>query len=219
MTAIDLNCGIEGYLLLFGSVFAEQIGLPLPAAPTLLIAGALAATGRLNVSLVLTTALSASLLADYLWYRTGFLQRGAINRFRLRHPDSSLLRKTERLIKRCGSRSLIFAKFVPGMSLAAPPLSGAGGVKLSEFILFDALGSLMWSAAFVGIGYFSGGTIKSQSTPIQPNRWLLTCVLVAIAFAVAKFARAVWNKHCRGRVERQSLSMELQRPSSIGPEA
>ena len=218
MTAIDLNTGIEGYLLLFGLVFAEQIGLPLPAAPTLLIAGALAATGRLNVALVLTTALSASLFADCLWYRAGFLQRDAINRFRLRHPDSSLLRKPEWLIKRFGSRSLVFAKFVPGMSLAAPPLSGASGVRLSEFILFDALGSLMWSAAFVGIGYFSSGTIKGKSIPIQPHRWLLTCVPVAIAFAVAKFARAAWNKFCRGRVERQSLSMELQGPDSIGPE-
>ena len=192
--SIQLHTGLEGYLLLFGWVFAEQIGLPLPAAPVLVAAGALAATGSLNFALLISTALSASLLADSLWYRAGVSRQDAVNRFKLRHQDSHVLRSAERLIERYGSRSLIFAKFVPGMSLAAPPLSGTCGIKLSEFLLFDVLGALIWSASLAGIGYFSGSTIKSGSIQVSAITCLLLCAAVAIGFAGTQFARPAWNK-------------------------
>lgn len=191
---IQSHTGLEGYLLLFGWVFVEQIGLPLPAAPVLVAAGALAATGSLNFALLISTALSASLLADSLWYRAGMFRQGAVNRFKLRHQDSLVLRNAERLIERYGSRSLIFAKFVPGMSLAAPPLSGAYGIKVSEFLLFDVLGSLIWSTSLAGIGYFSGSTIKGESIPVSATTCLLLCAAVAIGFAGTKFARPAWHK-------------------------
>lgn len=219
MTGIEFHTGLEGYLLLFAWVFAEQIGLPLPAVPTLLVAGELAATGRLKFALLISTALSACLLADSLWYCAGYFGRGAIKRLRLRHSGWLSVRTAERLIERYGSPSLIFAKFVPGMSLAAPPLSGAYGIKLSEFILFDALGSLIWSSAYTGMGYFSERTIKALCIPCPPINWLLICLAVAIAVSGAKFARPVWNKLSKARYERQSLSVDLLRPDSIGREA
>src|SRR5439155_19267716 len=57
-----------GYVVVFGWVFAEQIGLPIPAAPVLLAAGALAGTGRLSLALVLVLAALASLGSDTIWY-------------------------------------------------------------------------------------------------------------------------------------------------------
>lgn len=194
MMAIKLHTGLEGYLLLSGWVFAEQIGLPLPAAPILVAAGALAATGSLNFALLISAALFASLLADYLWYRAGAFRQSAIQRFKSRHRDSRVLRNAERLIERCGSRSLIFAKFIPGMSLAAPPLSGAYGITLTEFLLFDALGSLIWSASLVGIGYFSAGRIKRGSIPVLSITCLLIGGAAVIGFAATKFARPAWSK-------------------------
>jgi membrane protein DedA with SNARE-associated domain len=193
MMAMKLHTGLEGYLLLSGWVFAEQIGLPLPAAPILVAAGALAATGSQNFALVISAALSASLLADYLWYRAGAFRQSVIQRFKSRHPDSRVLRNAERLIKRYGSRSLIFAKFIPGMSLAAPPLSGAYGITLTEFLLFDALGSLIWSASLVGIGYFSVSRIKIGFIPVSSVTYLLICGAAVIGFAATKFARPAWN--------------------------
>ena len=219
MLAIKLHTGLEGYLLLFGWVFAEQIGLPLPATPTLLAAGALAAAGRLNLALLIGTALSASLFADYLWYRVGIFRRGAINRFKRRHPDSRMLRNAERLIARYGSRSLLFAKFVPGVSLAAPPLNGAGGVKLSEFLLFDALGSLIWSVGLMGIGYLSGRTLKSGSIPLSTSACLLLCAAMAIALAGVRFAHRIWKK-LRERlltaaVARRVIRIHTQAPARL----
>ena len=101
-----------GYLVLFGFVFAEQVGLPIPAVPTLLAVGALAGTGRINLLLALVIATVASLLADLIWYYLG-RQRGSrvlalLCRLSL-EPDSCV-RRTENLFARHGTRSLLIAK-------------------------------------------------------------------------------------------------------------
>jgi membrane protein DedA with SNARE-associated domain len=145
-----------GYTILFICVFAEQIGLPLPAAPILLSAGALAARGRLHIVPLIAVALTASVLADLLWYRAGFSQSGAANRFLRRHAESRFLQSAEHLFARYGSRSLLFAKFVPGLSTAAPPFSGLLAIGVPQFLLFDTVGSLVWAGGFIGTGYFLG---------------------------------------------------------------
>jgi membrane protein DedA with SNARE-associated domain len=145
-----------GYLALLACVVAEQVGLPIPATPALLAAGAFAASGHLSVALVMLIALAGSSLADYLWYRAGVSRREAVRGFLDRHPNSRLLQTARRLFERYGSRSLVFAKFVPVLSLAAPPLSGICGVRLREFLIFNTVGSLVWVGTFVGAGYFFG---------------------------------------------------------------
>jgi membrane protein DedA with SNARE-associated domain len=115
-----------GYLVVFGWVFAEQIGLPIPAMPALLAAGAMAGTGRLSLVLVLVLAGIASLVSDVIWYWIGRLGGGRVLGFLCRislEPDSCV-RRTEETFSRRGARSLLIAKFVPGYSTAAPPLAG-----------------------------------------------------------------------------------------------
>src|SRR5260370_23693416 len=86
-----------GYLVVFGWVFAEQIGLPIPAAPVLLAAGALAGTGRLSLALVFVLAGLASLASDIIWYWIGRTGGGRVLRLLCRislDPDSDV-RRTE----------------------------------------------------------------------------------------------------------------------------
>src|SRR5437867_1067963 len=115
-----------GYVVVFGWVFAEQIGLPLPAVPVLLAAGAVAGNGRLSVALVLVLAAVASLVSDTIWYWIGRVRGGRVLGWLCRislEPDSCV-RRTQRLFSARGARSLLIAKFVPGFSTAAPPLAG-----------------------------------------------------------------------------------------------
>lgn len=145
----------NGYALLFAWVFAEQIGLPLPAIPLLLAAGALAGAGRLNFTLVLGLAILASLLADTLWYQVSRRWGMKVLQFLCRislEPDSCV-RSTQNVFARYGARSLLVAKFIPGLSTAAPPLAGIFGMRLSRFLLFDSLGALLWAGLFAGLGY------------------------------------------------------------------
>src|SRR5438552_3452644 len=115
----------HGYVVLLGWVFAEQIGLPIPSLPILLAAGALAGTGRLSFFGSLVMAMVASLMADTIWFQLGRLKGIKVLQFLCKislEPDSCV-RRTEGIFAKEGARSLLLAKFLPGLGPLAPPLA------------------------------------------------------------------------------------------------
>ncbi len=174
----------HGYLVLFAWVFVEQLGLPLPSVPLLLAAGALAGTGRLYLPAVTALPVVAALCSDMLWYGLG-RQRGAkVLQFLCRvslEPDSCV-RRTESTFERLGARSLLIAKFVPGLNMAAPPLAGIFRMKLSRFILFDAFGATFWASMYIGLGYlFSDQLERIAGHALRLGTGLLGLLLGALA--------------------------------------
>ncbi len=144
-----------GYLVVFGSVLAEQIGIPIPAIPFLLAAGGLAGTGRLSLAMLLLLSGIASLTADVAWYWVGRLGGARVLGWLCRislEPDSCV-RRTETIFSRRGPRSLVVAKFIPGFSTVAPPLAGIVRMPLGTFVLYSALGGLVWAGAFIALGW------------------------------------------------------------------
>jgi membrane protein DedA with SNARE-associated domain len=144
-----------GYLVVFGSVLAEQIGIPIPAIPFLLAAGGLAGNGRLSLALLLALSGVASLMADLTWYWIGRLGGARVLGWLCRislEPDSCV-RRTQLSFSKHGSRTLIFAKFVPGLSTIAPPLAGIVRMPLGRFALFSAIGGVVWAGAFIVLGW------------------------------------------------------------------
>ena len=143
-----------GLPLVFLIVLAEQIGLPIPAMPVLIVAGALAVEKDLSAPKVLLVAVIASLIADAAWFavgrRYGFRVLKTICRVSL-SPDSCV-RQTTSIFERYGLPSLVVAKFVPGFSTVAPPLAGAIGSGMPSFLLFDGAGALLWAGAGVAVG-------------------------------------------------------------------
>ena len=145
----------HGPFLLFGTVFIEQLGLPLPAAPVLLAAGALAATGAMNWPAALALAVLGSLLADLLWFsiarRRGRRLLGFLCRMSL-EPETCVCR-TEGLLARYDGGALIAAKFLPGLSLVVPPLAAISGTSLRRFLGFDTLGSILYAGSYLVLGF------------------------------------------------------------------
>jgi membrane protein DedA with SNARE-associated domain/rhodanese-related sulfurtransferase len=144
----------HGAAVLFAVVFVEQMGLPLPAAPLLLAAGALSATGNMNWALALTAATLGSVLADLIWFYLGRYGGHRVLSLLCRislEPDSCV-RRTQDLFTRYGMRGVVAAKFIPGLSTLAPPLAGSSGVSATRFFLFDGFGSLLYAGCFIFLG-------------------------------------------------------------------
>src|SRR6266496_883832 len=143
-----------GLSVIFINVLLEQMGLPIPAIPVLVVAGALAVERDLSVPRVLLVAVLASVIADGLWYalgrRHGFRILKTLCRVSL-SPDSCV-RQTTSIFEKWGLPSLVVAKFVPGFSTVAPPLAGAIRARLLPFLFFDGAGALVWAGAGVGMG-------------------------------------------------------------------
>src|SRR5262245_30057163 len=136
----------HGYVLLVGWVFAEQIGLPLPSIPLLLAAGALAGSHRMNIFAALGCTIVGSVSADLIWFYLGKLRGIRVLQLICKislEPDSCV-RKTEGVFSKQGAKSLLVAKFVPGLSTVAPPMAGVFHMRLRRFVLFDTLGTIFW---------------------------------------------------------------------------
>ena len=154
MDELIAQVGRYGLLVVLANVFLEQIGMPIPALPTLIVAGALVRRGDLGIGSVLLVSIASAVVADLVWFllgrRKGYRILETVCRVSL-SPDSCV-RQTETLFERRGMPSLLVAKFIPGYSTVAPPLAGALGTRLGSFIVWDALGSFLWAGAGVLVG-------------------------------------------------------------------
>jgi membrane protein DedA with SNARE-associated domain len=174
-----------GLLLVFVNVLVEQAGAPVPAMPTLVVAGAVAAGGDLSITAILLVSLVACLLGDLPWYWAGRHFGGAMMRTLCRislSPDSCV-RNSEVQFERWGGRMLVVAKFVPGLSTVAPPLMGAMGLPLHLFLLLDGLASLLWAGVPVASGYIFAAQIDSLLAALA-NAGTLALELVLGLFAL-----------------------------------
>jgi membrane protein DedA with SNARE-associated domain len=145
----------HGALVLFVMLFIEQIGIPLPAVPFLLAAGALVATGEMNWAVLLGSAALGGLLADLIWYQLGRVRGtrvlGLLCRISL-EPDSCV-RSTQDIFSRYGMRAIVGSKFVPGLSTVMPPLAAIFHVPFRRFLFSDLLGNLLYPAVIGGLGF------------------------------------------------------------------
>ena len=172
----------HGYALLFLWVFAEQSAIPLPSVPLLLAAGALIRTGRLYVLLAITCCVIAALLADTIWFQLGRWRGRGVLRLLCRislEPDSCV-RQTENAFLKYGMKSLLVSKFIPGLNAVAAPLAGSSKGPYWRFLIYDAAGASIWSAAYLALGYvFSEQleTILAYASRMGPGLLLLVVVL------------------------------------------
>jgi membrane protein DedA with SNARE-associated domain len=145
----------HGYLLLFVWVLAEQSGLPIPSAPLLLAAGALAGTHRMNLAMTIALPAAATAICDVFWYEFGRLRGVKVLQWLCRvslEPDTCVHR-TQVRFERNGPWELVVAKFVPGLNAVASPLAGIIRMPWQRFAILDGLGTLLWVTAYIGTGY------------------------------------------------------------------
>ncbi len=184
-----------GLLFVFANVLLEQVGLPVPALPTLVLAGALAADGKLPVVWVLVVAVAASLTADVPWFLTGRRFGYRVLRFvcRVSVSPETCVRQTESVFERFGAASLAIAKFIPGYSTVAPPLAGILRTPTTTFLLFDAAGAAIWAGVAVAGGMiFHRAVDRLLATFEALGIWGLAVLALALAlYLLWRWARLV----------------------------
>jgi len=189
-------------LVVFVTVLAEQIGLPIPAIPVLLAAGAVVADGHAYLSVLTGLSVAACLLGDMVWFELG-RHRGrqaltVLCRISL-EPDACV-RRTQNLCIAHGIQALIVAKFIPGLSTLAPALAGLFNISIGRFFLFNGAGSLLWSVSFLLLGYVFSEEIGYVAE--QAVRFGKTATAIIAISLVGYLAYKYWR--------RQTLLKELR---------
>ena len=178
-----------GLLIVFANVFVEQIGFPIPAVPTLVVAGAFAMSGKLSIPAVFVVAVAGCLLADVAWYVAGRAYGNRVMRLLCAislTPDSCVSR-TQAHFERWGVNALLIAKFVPGISLLAPPLAGAAGIRWPAFLAYNTGGAALWVIAGMGGGMLLGAQIERLLALLADYGTLAIVVLALLIVAYVAF--------------------------------
>jgi membrane protein DedA with SNARE-associated domain/rhodanese-related sulfurtransferase len=182
------------YLIIFLWVLVEQIGIPIPSVPVLLTAGTLSATHRVSFIGITLAMLLSCIIADTLWFSLGRRYGNSVLKLlcRLSFEASTCVSKTEGYFTRRGAVTLLFAKFVPGLSTVAAPIAGQTGMSYGRFLAWDMVGSLIWGETFILAGRFFGDLAK-KSAPFFA--WLGHFAIFIFAAMVLGFlAHRIWKQ-------------------------
>lgn len=185
-----------GLWIVFANVLLEQAGIPVPAYPVLIVAGALAANGELSLPACLAVALLACLTTDLAWYTAGRRYGKRILALLCKvslSPDYCVSR-TEDIFSRWGVKSLLLAKFIPGFNTVASPLSGALQIRRAIFIPFSMAGALLWAGTGLAIGAVFHSSIDLILGLLAA---MGEAAVVAIGLALGIFLLLKWRERRR----------------------
>ena len=210
-----------GYFLLFAWVLIEQFGIPLPATPVLLAAGALSAEGQLSFSIAWAVGITASLLADTIWFHVGRRYGHHVLRIlcKMSLEPTTCVRRTQDSFGRRRAATLMIAKFVPGLATLAPPVAGENGMGFGAFLFFDGIGSALWVGALLAAGRFFGDLLKHNAQVLD---WVgrfsgLLLFLGIVGFFVARLwrRRVILKELAAARLEPEELKRQLDQGDQV----
>ena len=199
-----------GYILLFVWVLVEQLGIPLPATPLLVAAGALSAEHKISFPICLLVGIAACIVSDVSWFLVGRRYGHHVLRIlcKLSMEPTVCVRKTQDSFGRSGDRTLMVAKFVPGLATLAPPVAGQNGMAMGRFLFFDGIGATLWVGALLIAGRLFGDAIKRDPRLLG---WVGHFFIALLLLAIVGFFL--------GRVYRQRRFLSKLVQSRLEPEA
>ena len=160
-----------GYWIVFTAILLDNAGLPIPGELLLLAFGVVAKDGHLDLFFGLLVAATAALVGDNIGYWIGRLAGGRV-----------LARvKTPRF--KPGHASVVFGRFVFGARVLLAPVAGLTRMPFPRFLVFDAVGCLVWAGAFILIGYASGVKLEVMQQGLRVVTITAQVVIVGAAAA------------------------------------
>jgi len=191
-----------GLPFVFANVLLEQLGLPVPAIPTMVVGGAAAMQGDYPPLAVFATAFAACVIGDGLWYLLGRLQGARVLRLLCSislSPDSCV-RQTSLHFERWGGWTLVLGKFLPGIGTVSPPLAGLMRMGWWRFFVLSSLGSVLWAGLAIGAGMLFAaqvGLLLARLSELGTRAVLLLAALVAGYIALKWWERRRFYKTIR----------------------
>jgi len=213
----------HGYMVLAAIVFAEAVGLPMPAAIALVGGGAAVAAKILNGPTLFLVALISMVIGDTLLYtlgrHLGWTLLGVLCRLSV-NPESCILSSAESFYKR-GKAALLIAKFIPGVNTMAPPLAGSMKMRRLQFIRFDAAGATFYILAYGTLGFVSRDFLKMISHGFQAASHFVFEILVVAFFVYIAYRLWLYKKNLvyrvvpRVQVEELAAKLESEEKDKI----
>jgi len=197
--------------VLAANTLLHELGVPLPMMPTGLVAGA-RASGAIDPLLSIAAIVAATLIGNSVWFAAGRRYGAGVLKLlcRLSLSADTCVSRTESAFGRWGWSSLVVGRFLPGVSLVAPPLAGALGMKWGKFLILTGAGASLYGLVVVGAGMLLRDQIESTLRELDSLGWqALAAIVIALAFYIAW--RWWWRRHVARVLDVSRISVdELQ---------
>lgn len=190
----------QGALLVFAATLATRLGAPVPAVPFLIVAGGLTVGGQLSFFAVVLAAVLGNILGDGVWFLAGRRWGYRVMRLlcKISLSADSCVKRSESILGRWGGLSLIAAKFVPGVSVVAPPMAGALGMSNLRFLSYETVAALIWTLGFLFVGRIFHAAINDVLAVVS------NIGLTALVFGVLALAAFVGWRYRQRRLAQQA---------------
>ncbi len=174
-----------GYAAVFGLIAIETMGIPVPGETALIAAALLAHDGQMDIVLLVVLAAAAAIVGDNVGFAIG---RKGGRRLLLR--PGPLLAQRRRVIElgepffaRHGPKAVFLGRWVSGLRIASAWLAGINGMSWPVFLVWNALGGILW-AAVVGFGVYALGNLAKDiftvAGPVAAGLFVALLVLVVV---------------------------------------
>jgi membrane protein DedA with SNARE-associated domain len=172
---------------LFGCVFLESLGLPLPGESVLIMSGALAGAGRMNVVAAGLTAFAAAVLGDNVGFLIGrFGGRPLVVRYGGRVGiTSARLARVETVVRRRGMVIVALARFVVLLRQLNGVAAGTTGMQWSRFLVANAIGAGIWVSVWLGLAFQFGSNIHLLVNFVRSYGWVVAVLVPVLLIAIA----------------------------------
>ncbi len=195
LIALLWRLGHWGYLVIFLGATLESaafLGFFIPGETLVVVAGALAALGILDLSDLIALVAVGAILGDNISYQLGR---------RLGHPwlvhyggrvglDHARLERVDAFYQRHGGAAVVFGRFIGFLRALVPFVAGAAGMSYPRFLCFNAVAGMAWAAAIVLLGYFLGGSWRIVQTWLGQTGLVAVGVVTAAALVIWLYRRA-----------------------------
>lgn len=182
--------GSTTYIILFVVILCETglVILPfLPGDSLLFAAGAFAAKGDMDITLLFLTLCIAAISGDSINYEVGRLIGPRIaRREKSRFVNKEHIAKTHEFYEKYGAKTIIIARFIPIIRTFAPFVAGLGNMGYKKFLHYNVIGGIAWVAICLFAGYLFGNIplVKQNFTMV-----IFAIIIVSILPAVIEYIR------------------------------
>ena len=203
----------HGTPVLFGVVLVEQAGLPLPAIPWLLAAGALAAAGKLNPVSAIAVSVLGCLIADSAWFYVGRRKGKRVLSllWRMSFEPNRCAQRSERFFAHHAPSGLMGAKFLGWLGMIIPALAGTTGMSYRRFLVFDGIGSLLYSSCGIVLGIIFSEQLQQSVTLLRRLGVGASALVLTLIAGYPAFKLIKWRLGCS---ERQAERNRLETPTA-----
>jgi membrane-associated protein len=203
--------GAWTYVALFGIIFAETglaVGFFLPGDSLLVVCGLFAASGKLDLWIMLISLFIAAVVGDAVGYYSGRKVGPAIfSRPKSRFFNPTHLKKAHAFYEKHGGKTIILARFVPIVRTFAPIVAGAAEMRYRDFVVFNLFGGFLWVTSMLFAGYFLGGVIE-RALGIKLEEHIDKVVIVVVFLSILPIIYEYWKARKESKLEETPVVSE-----------